>query len=375
MKFTISSSDLLRGLNSVSRAISSKSQLPILDNFLFVLAGTTLEVTASDLEMTLKTTIEIDNVVEEGSVAVPAKYLIDTIREFPDMPLTLTTNNSDKLLEISWATGASNIPFFQSEDYPSLPSLNDITLSFTIPSDILLTGINSTIYATAEEELRPVMNGIFFDMTNDSITLVASDSHKLVYYKRNDISVNENSSFILPKKPASILKSLLPKVEEDVKVTFDQKNAYFEFDGTVLICRLVEGNYPAYKSVIPKNHPNKLYIPRLELLNGVKRVAVCANPATSHVKFSLSNNKLALSAQDLSFSVSAHETLNCQYDGDEFEIGFKSTFLAEILSNLPYEEICIELADQTKAGLIVAAGESDPNEEICSLLMPIRIPS
>lgn len=375
MKFTVSSSELLHGLLSVSRVISSRNTLPILDNFLFVLSGNTLEVTASDLEMTLKTSIAIEDVQEEGEIAVPAKLLTDSLKEFPDLPLTFSTETNEEILNISWMSGASKIPFFPAEDYPSLPELGDLAISASFPSDILLSGINNTIYATAEDELRPVMNGIFFDMTPENTTLVATDSHKLVYYTRNDVRVAEKCSFILPKKPAAILRTLLAKSEDAVKVTFDMKNAYFEFDGNVLICRLQEGTYPAYRSVIPKNNTNKLVINRVSLLNAVKRVAVCSNQSTSHIKLSLSFNKLVISASDTNFSMSAHETLDCMYEGDEMHIGFKSTFLAEILNNLPYEEVSIELSDPTRAGLILAAGETDPEEVICSLLMPIRIPS
>ncbi len=374
MKFTVSSSELLHGLLSVSRVVAQKSTLPILDNFLFVLKGNTLEVTAADLEMTLKTTITIDEVNEEGEIAVPAKILTDSLKEFPDMPLTFRTLENESLLEISWLSGVSQIPYFSSEDYPKLVELDDISLSISIPAEILLKGINNTLYATAEEELRPVMNGIFFDLSPEGTSLVASDSHKLVCYTRKDVKSEDKSSFILPKKPASILKSLLPKVEDDVKITFDGKNAFFEFYQTILICRLVEGSYPAYKSVIPKNNTNKLIINRITLLNAVKRVAVCSNQATLHIKLSLSYNKLIISAQDLTYSISAHETLSCQYDGDAMDIGFKSNFMIEILNNLPFEEICVSLSDPTRAGLILSADEESQNEDICSLLMPIRIP-
>lgn len=373
MKFTVSSSELLHGLLSVSRVISTRNTLPILDNFLFVLTGNVLEVTASDLEMTLKTTIKIDDVQEEGEIAVPAKILTDLLKEFPEMPISFTSLENENLIELKWATGASKIPYFSADEYPVLPQLEDISLSISVPADILLSGINYTLYATAEEELRPVMNGIFFDMSPECTSMVASDSHKLVCYTRNDIKSEDKSSFILPKKPASILKTILAKADDTVKITFDSKNAYFEFEGNVLICRLVEGTYPAYKSVIPKNNPNKLIINRIELLNAVKRVSVCSNQATSHVKLSLSFNKLMISASDTSYSVSSHENLSCQYDGDVMDIGFKSTFLVEILNNLPFEEISLELADPTRAGLILAAGEKDTDEDICTLLMPIRI--
>lgn len=374
MNFTVSSSELLHGLLSVSRVISNKNQLPILDNFLFVLKNDTLEITASDLEMTLKTNVKIDEVIEEGEIAVPAKLLTDSLKEFPDLPLTFIKNEKDSTIEIKWLNGESNLPYFSADDYPELPAIGEENTTISFPSSVLLSGINNTIYATAEEELRPVMNGIFFDITPNDTTLVASDSHKLVSYTREDIKAENSSSFILPKKPASILKSLLTKSDDDVKIVYDSKNAYFEFDGNILICRLVEGNYPAYRSVIPTNNPNKLYINRVDLLNASKRIAVCSNQATSHVKFSLSFNKLIISAQDLSFSISAHEVLNCTYEGDPMDIGFKSNFLIEILNNLPFDEICLQLADPCRAGLIVSADESDQEAIIKSLLMPVRIP-
>lgn len=375
MKFTVSSSELLHGLLSVSRVISNKNSLPILDNFLFVLSGNNLEITASDLEMTLKTSLVIDDVKEEGEIAVPAKLLTDALKEFPDIPLELSTNNNDNILNISWSSGASNIPYFPAEDYPALPKIDDIALTISIPSETLLTGINNTLYAAGDDEIRPVLNGIFFDLSQESTTLVATDSHKLVYYTRNDVKSPEKSSFILPKKPASILRSLLQKNDELVLIKYDSKNAYFEFNGMNLICRLLLGTYPAYKSVIPKNNINKLTIDRVSLLNAVKRVSVCSNPSTSHVKLSLSYNTLVLSASDTGFSMSAHETLSCTYEGDEMHIGFKSPFLADILANLSCQNVSLELSDPSRAGLILPAEEGDPAESICSLIMPIRIPS
>jgi DNA polymerase-3 subunit beta len=217
------------------------------------------------------------------------------------------------------------------------------------------------------------MNGIYFDIDIESATMVASDAHKLVCFTRHDIKSEQKSSFILPKKPSSILKNLLSKVEEDVKILFDQKNAYFEFESFILVCRLVEGNYPAYKSVIPKNNTNRLIINRQDFLNSTRRVSVCSNQASSLVKLKLSFNQLVISAQDLDFSISAHERLTCQYDGDPMEIGFKSTFLIEILSNLSYNDISLELSDPSRAALILPSGSNDPAEEILALIMPMMV--
>ncbi|MCK9629152.1 MAG: DNA polymerase III subunit beta [Bacteroidales bacterium] len=373
MKFVVSSTELLARLQSVSRVVSSKNTIPILDNFLFVLKDGSLSITASDLETSLKASMNIDNISEEGEITIPAKLLVDSLKEFPDQPLEFKTNATSTAIEITWASGNSNLPCTTSDDYPTIAELSGEYTEITIPSAALLEGINRTLYATAEEELRPVMNGIFFDIDVEETTLVASDAHKLVCYTRKDIKSEQKSSFILPKKPASILKNILSKIDESVRIRFDSKNAYFEFDAFVLVCRLVEGNYPAYKSVIPKNNVNKMAINRQDFLNCTRRVAVCSNQASSQVKLKLSYNQLVISAQDLDFSVSANERISCQYEGDAMEIGFKSTFLIEILSNLPYTDISLELSDPTRAALILPAGQQDPNEEILALIMPMMV--
>lgn len=373
MKFVVSSTELLARLLSVSRVISSKNTIPILDNFLFVLKDGFLSITASDLETSLKAGMTIENVIEEGEITVPAKLLVDSLKEFPEQPLEFKTNDTSSTIEITWANGNSKLPCTLSDDYPSIAELSEDFTEITIPSSGLLEGINRTLYATAEEELRPVMNGVFFDIDTEETTLVASDAHKLVCYTRHDIKSAQKSSFILPKKPASILKNILTRIDQEVKMRFDIKNAYFEFESFVLVCRLVEGNYPAYRSVIPKNNQNKLIINRQDFLNSTRRVAVCSNQASSQVKLKLSYNQLVISAQDLDFSISANERLSCQYEGDAMEIGFKSTFLIEILNNLPYTDISLDLADPTRAALILPSGQTDPNENILALIMPMMV--
>lgn len=373
MKFIVSSTDLLQGLLSVSRVIASRSSLPILDNFLFLLEGNSLTVTASDSETTLKTIITIDDVAEGGEIAIPAKLLTDTLKELPAQPIEFASDAERSIVNISWMSGSAQIPYMSAEDYPQLPMLSD-SVKLTFDASVLTDGINSTIYATAEEELRPVMNGIYFDITPESTTLVASNAHKLVCYTRKDVKGSKNASFILPKKPANILKNNLAKLaDESVEITFDKTNAMFKFENSLLVCRLVEGTYPAYKSVIPKNNTNIISIARNELLNASKRVAVCSNQATGQIIFKLSQNRMEITAQDLDFSMSAQETLTCEYEGTPMEIGFKSTFLIEILSNFPYDTICIKLADPNRAALIQPAVQSEPEEEICALLMPMRI--
>lgn len=374
MKFVVSSTELLSHLSAISKVISSKNTLPILDNYLFQLDENQLTITASDLESTLITSIELDNTDGSGSIAVPAKLLNDTLKEFPEQPLTFQINSDNFGIDILSANGKFSIVGQNGEDFPQLPELNDdAASSIDVNHDVLLNGINKTLFATADDELRPVMNGIFVEMSTEDMTFVASDAHKLVRYKRRDVKAEMDASFILPKKPAGLLKNLLPKEEFDVKLSFDDKNAIFELTNYKLICRLVEGNYPSYNSVIPTNNPNKLTIDRLELYNTVRRVSVFSNQASNLIKLELNESQLVVSAQDVDFSISAVERLSCQYEGDEMEIGFKSTFMQEILSNLASSDVVLELSDPTRAGLLLPAENEHEDEDVLMLLMPMMI--
>jgi len=374
MKFVVSSTTLLSHLSAISKVISAKNTLPILDNYLFQLEENQLTITASDLESTLITNIGLDNTDGEGKIAVPAKLLNDTLKEFPEQPLTFQISNDTFAIEIFSANGKFSIVGQNGEDYPQIPSLkDDAAASISVNHEALLSGINKTLFATADDELRPVMNGIFIEMSADDMTFVASDAHKLVRYKRKDVKAEMDSSFILPKKPAGLLKNLLPKEEFDVKLSFDSKNAIFELTDYRVICRLVEGNYPSYNSVIPTNNPNQLIIDRLELYNTVKRVSVFSNQASNLVRLQMNENQLVVSAQDVDFSISAVERLKCQYEGDEMEIGFKSTFLLEILSNLSSGDVKVELSDPTRAGLLLPAETEQDDEDVLMLLMPMMI--
>lgn len=374
MKFVISSTELLSHLQAVSRVISSKNTLPILDNFLFKLSNKELEITASDLESTLITRIKLENASEEGSIAVPARILTDALKEFSEQPLTFEINLDNFAVVINSETGKFNIVGQNGNDFPQLPGLKDEQkISFKLSSDILLAGISNAIFATADDELRPVMNGIFIELSPDNLTFVASDAHKLVRYRRTDASTETESSFILPKKPASLLKNILPGESNDVTVEFDDKNAYFILEKYKLVSRLIDGNYPSYTSVIPSDNPNKMTIDRVEFYNALKRVSVFSNQASNLIKLKISGNQITISAQDLDFSVSAYERLNCQYDGEEMEIGFKSIFLIEILSNITSENVIMELSDPTRAGLLFPAEKEEDNEDVLMLLMPMMI--
>ena len=371
MKFNVSSTDLLRGLMDISKAIPAKSALPILENFLFLLRGNMLEGTASDSELTLRTEIEVDATEEEGKIAVPARHMIDLLKELPDQPLSIRTLN-DTSIECRWTSGNSVLPFFPAEDYPEIKGTGEDASVIKFPAEALIAGISGTIYATADDEIRPAMNGIFFDFDVDSTTLVASDSHKLICYTA-DVKVPEKCSFILHKKPAGVLKSILGKDAGEVEISFDASTVVFRFGATTMICRLIVGKYPKYRDVIPQKNSSILKIDRSLLLNTVRRVAVCANKASNHIKLDLKSGQLEITAQDLGFAIAAYEKIACDYNGDDLSIGFKSNFLSEILANMSCETVVMKFADARRAALIVPSEEEADSERICGILMPIMV--
>jgi DNA polymerase-3 subunit beta len=376
MKFVVSSTELLGHLQAISRVISSKNTLPILDNFLFNLSGNDLEITASDLESTLITRMKLENASGDGTIALPARILLDTLREFSAQPLAFDLNMDTLAVVITSENGKFNVVGQNGIDFPALPSIKkEKKFSFIINADIMLSGINKTLFATADDELRPVMGGIFIEASTDKITFVASDAHKLVRYQRADTHADDNSSFILPKKPASLLKNILPREAGSVTVEFDDKNAIFILNDYKIVCRLVEGNYPNYNSVIPKNNPRKVTIDRVEFYNTLKRVSVFSNQASNLVKLQLKGNQVTVSAQDIDFSISAYEKIKCQYEGEDIEIGFKSVFLLEILANISSQDVMIELADPTRAGLFLPGETENESEDLLMLLMPMMINS
>jgi DNA polymerase-3 subunit beta len=374
MKFVVSSTELLGHLQAISRVISSKNTLPILDNFLFNVSGNDLEITASDLESTLITRMRLDNITGSGTIALPARILLDTLKEFSEQPLTFDVNPETLAIVINSENGRFSIVGQNGIDFPVLPVIKkEKRFSFNIAADILLSGISRTLFATADDELRPVMGGILVEASPEKLTFVASDAHKLVRYQRSDAKADDTASFILPKKPASLLKNILPKESGVVSVEFDDRNAFFNLSDYKVVCRLVEGNYPNYNSVIPKNNPRKVRIDRLELYNILRRVSVFSNQASNLVKLQFTPNQITVSAQDVDFSISAYERHKCLYEGDEMEIGFKSVFLLEILSNITSQDVIIELADPTRAGLFLPSETSNEEEDLLMLLMPMMI--
>ena len=373
MKFVVSSSELLSHLQAISRAISTKSQLPVLDCFLFDLQDKALNITASDLEVTMTTTMETDSTDGDGMVALPSKILLEILKKLPEQPLTFDISMETMVVDIVSERGKYNFVAQNSQDYPSIPVVDeDKSNRIQLPVSLLMTGINKTLFATADDELRPVMNGILFEFADSNLTFVASDSHKLVRYQRLDAKSDFEASFILPKKPASLLKNVLPRETGEVMVEFDHKNAFFTLPNYRLVCRLVEGNYPSYSAVIPQDNPNKAILDRVDLANTLGRVSLFANQASNLVKLHLSNNEMVVSAQDIDFSISAFEKLSCQYEGDEMEIGFKSVFLSDILDNLSSGDIIVEMSDPSRAAILLPFEKGD-NEEELMLLMPMMI--
>lgn len=372
MKFTVSSTKLLGQLQAISRVISTKNTLAILDNFLFQLEGDTLTMTASDTETTMVTSLTVENPQGNGKVAVTAKLLLDTLREFSEQPLTFDINDGNLALVITSANGSYNFIGANGDEYPQMPKLAEDARSFVVSSDTLLSGINKTLFCTADDELRPVMNGVFFDLTAENVTIVATDAHKLVRYINTSVTTEDPANFILPKKPANMLKNILPKEAGEVSITFDSKNACFTLSNYTVICRQVEGRFPNYNAVIPQNNPRKVIVDRLTLLNALRRVSVFSNAASNLIKLAFAQNEIVISAQDIDFSISAQETIACQYDAEPINIGFKSTFLVEILSNINSADVVLELADPSRAGLILPF-ENEANEEVLMLLMPMLL--
>lgn len=372
MKFVVSSTALLSHLQAISKVINSKNTLPILDCFLLELKGNTLSLTASDAETRLVTSIEVQDSDGDGKFAVNAKNLLDPLKELPDQPLTFEINDENLETFIYFHNGKYNFVGQNGEEYPQPKELKDSAINFTIDPQILFSGINRSLFASADDELRPVMNGVYFDITTDDLTFVASDGHKLVRCKTLAAKGSERASFILPKKPANLLRAILPKESETVEIKFDENNAYIKMSGYTMTCRFIEGRYPNYNSVIPQNNENKVVLERQTFLNALKRVSVFSNQASNLIKLQLSNNNIIVSAQDIDFSTAAEETIPCQYAGTSMNIGFKSSFLIEILNNIPSAEISLELSDPSRAGLIIPQ-ENEENEDLLMLLMPMML--
>ena len=372
MKFIVSSTALSNHLQAVSRVINAKNALPILDCFLFELQDGTLSVTVSDSETTMVTTLPVTESDTDARFAVTAKTLLDALKEIPEQPLTFEVDTRSLEIMIQYQNGKYSLMGQNADEFPQSAMLGGNAVRVKIDAQVLLNGINRAVFATADDELRPVMNGIYFDITTEDITMVASDGHKLVRCKTLAAKGNERAAFILPKKPASLIKNLLSKEQGTVTIEFDERNAVFTLENYWMVCRLIEGRYPNYNSVIPQANPYKVTVDRQQLMGALRRVSIFSSSASNLIKLTIQENLIVISGQDIDFSTSAEETLVCQYTGNPMSIGFKSTFLIDILNNISADEVIVELADPSRAGIVVPV-EQEENEDLLMLLMPMML--
>ncbi|MDP4277790.1 MAG: DNA polymerase III subunit beta [Bacteroidota bacterium] len=372
MKFIVSSSALQSHLQAISRVINSKNTLPVLECFHLRIEGQKLTATASDTETTLVTSLDLIESDGDGAFAISSKTLLDALRELSEQPLSIEINENSLEVTILYQNGKYKFIAQNGDEFPKLKELKDNTGTLEIPAATLSRGINTTLFASADDELRPVMNGVVLDITTEGITFVASDAHKLVRLKNSAVKADQPATLIIPKKPANLLRSILPKETGIVAVSFDDNNVLFKLSNYQMICRLVEGRFPNYNAVVPQNNPYKVIVDRVSFLNTLKRVAIFANQSTSLVKVSISTNQMELTSQDIDFSTSAEETIACQYEGDAITIGFKAQFFIDIVSSLETQDIVLELADPSRAGLFLPF-INEPDEDLLMLLMPMLI--
>ncbi|GGD75951.1 MAG: DNA polymerase III subunit beta [Emticicia sp.] len=370
MKFVISSSTLLKHLSTINGVIASNPIVPILENFLFQLDKSNLTVTASDMQTVMITEFEVES-RDSGSFAVPARLLLDTLRSLPEQPVQINIDEETFGTELVTANGRYKLAGENPMDFPRVPQVNR-TFSIEMDSDTLASAIANTIFATSTDDLRPAMTGVFVQVSESSTTFVATDGHRLIRYRREDVTSPNSTTMILPRKALNLLKSSLPAEMMPVKAEFSNSNAFFSFGHIKMICRLIDERFPDYENVIPQNNPNKLRIERTELLSTLKRISIYSNKTTHQIRLKISQNELVISAEDLDYSNEATEKLSCEYDGEEMEIGFNAKFLIEMLNNLSVKNISLEMSQPNRAGLIIPV-EKTENEDTLMLVMPVML--
>jgi DNA polymerase III subunit beta len=373
MKFIVTSTALHKQLQMLSGVLNNSNTLPILDNFLFEIKDKELSISASDLETSMTTRIAVE-AKEEGTIAMPAKLILDTLKQLPEQPLTFTIDPATQGIEIASDYGKYKITGQNGDEFPKAPQLANEN-SFSITAEALSRALNKTIFATGNDDMRPVMSGVFFELNPESLRFVATDAHKLVRYTRNDVHPGTSAALILPKKPLNLMKSALSNSKSEVSIRYTENNALFSFDHVTLMCRLIEGKYPNYEAVIPQENPFKLTIDRLDLLSSIKRVSIFANKTTSQVRLKMGGSELSISAEDLDFANEAQERLTCAYAGDDMEIGFNSRFLNDLLANLDSENINIEMSAPNRAGIITQVESDLAEEDLLMLVMPVMLNS
>ena len=372
MRFIVSSSYLLKKLQIIGGVINSNNTMPILENFLFELSENKLVVSASDLETTIKGVIEVES-TDSISIAVPYKILIDTLKTFSEQALTFIINDNNTI-DIVSNNGKYTLAYLDSNEFPSVVEIENAS-QVTLMGDILATAIQSTFFATGNDDLRPIMNGVFFNFTEEGLIFAATDAHKLVKYERQDIKSEQPASFVIPKKPLNLLKGILSGSETEVTIEYNESNAKFSFDQLDYVCRLIDGTYPNYEAVIPRENPNKLIVNRTLLLNSTKRISNFASKATHQMRVKITGNSLQIFAEDIEYNNRANETIPCNYEGDDMEIGFNSKFFMEMLSNLSSDDILLEMSYSNRPGILTPADGLDEGEKIYMLVMPTMLSS
>ncbi|MBM3429131.1 MAG: DNA polymerase III subunit beta [Bacteroidetes bacterium] len=373
MNIVVNSSLLHKSLQLLGGVLNSSNSLPILDNFLFEIRPQELVVSASDLETAITVRLENIDTKGEGVLCVPAKLLMDILKSIPEHPLTFTIDSKTYGIEIASEFGKYKLTGVNGDDFPKAPSM-DSDKAFNIPGDVMSRAINKTLFAAGNDDMRPVMSGVYFEINETETRFVATDAHKLVRYTRTEAG-GDSATFIVPRKPLNLMKGILGSVKSDVAVAYSDNNAQFTFDNVSLMCRLIEGKYPNYEAVIPKENPFKLTIDRADLLQSIRRVSIFANKTTHQVRLKMGGSVLHISAEDLDYSNEANEQLSCTYSGDDMEIGFNSRFLQEMLSNLDCDNVTIEMSAPNRAGIMRPVEMVDENEDILMLVMPVMLNS
>ncbi|MDY6250074.1 MAG: DNA polymerase III subunit beta [Bacteroidaceae bacterium] len=372
MKFTVSSSALSGRMQAIGRVISPKNSINILECFVFDIKGNTLSLTASDNENTLTTTLELVDSEKDVRFCVGAKTVQDAIKEIPEQPLEFFLNEETREITVVYQNGQYKFMAQSADEYPTPPADTEEVMKLQIPATLLLAGIGRALFATADDTLRPVMNGIYFDVKEGGVTMVASDGHKMACSKALNVPSETDGAFILPKKPATLARTLFAKAEGDIEITFSARNAVFRSEGATMNCRLIEGRYPNYASVIRQDNPNLATVNRAALLSALRRVLIFSSATSALVKLQIDGGKMTVSSQNIDFSMSAEESLLCDYQGTPLSIGFKGTFLTELLQNVEGDEITFQLADASRAGIIVPVAQPE-GEQVQMLLMPMML--
>jgi len=370
MKFIVSSSALLKQLSAINGVVTTNPVVPILENFLFEIKDSLLTITASDLQTSMITEISVE-AKEDGNIAVPAKILIETLKNLAEQPVTFTIDHDTYAVEISSDNGRYRLAGENATDFPKIPTVTNPT-TVEMSTEVLSSAVSNTIFATSSDELRPAMTGVYINLSPTNTTFVATDGHRLVRYRRVDIAAPDAASLIIPRKALNLLKSTLPSENLPVTVEFNQSNAYFNFNNIKMICRLIDERFPDYENVIPADNPNIMTIDRQDLLSSLRRIAIYANKTTHQVRLKLTGSELMISAEDLDFSNEANERLSCEHDGEDIEIGFNAKFLVEMLNNLSCKQVSLKFSASNRAGLIVPV-EQDENEDILMLVMPVML--